>query len=158
MVSILLLPALMAAPVPAQPEGKPVEVVRNTGHFEKNNSGLKGDVSRLVFTDAEAFGKVFAPVPPLMGKGNNKPNPVKPDAFDKNLVVVVITRATAPTTYSDISAKLADGILIVTYTAVSDPPGTATFASPLILSVPKDGIKRVVFATGGKDSAPVEVK
>jgi hypothetical protein len=158
MFTLLLLPTLMAAPVPAVPEGKPVEVVRHIGHFERNNSGLKGDVSWLVFIDAEAFGKVFAPVPPLMGKGNNKPNPVKPDAFDKNLVVAVVTRANAPTMYSDISAKLNEGTLIVTYTAATDPPGTATFASPLILSVPKDGIKRIVFATNGKDSAPIEVK
>jgi len=158
MIVITLVSAMLAAPVPATPEGKPVEFIRHLGHFEKNNSGLKGDVSQLVFGDAEAFGKVFAPVPPLMGKGNNKPNPVKMDAFEKSIVVATITRASAVTTYSDVSTKVADGTLIVTYTATIGPPGTATFASPLILSVPKDGIKRVVFATNGKESAPIEVK
>jgi hypothetical protein len=158
MLDYMLLAVLVAAPVPAQPDGKPVEFVRHTGHFEKNNSGLQGDVSRLVFTDADAFGKVFAPVPPLMGKGANKPNPVKADTFEKSLVVAVVTRANAPTIYSDIAAKVADGVLIVSYKAVTDPPSTAIFASPLIISVPKDGIKKVVFVTNGKEGAPVEVK
>jgi hypothetical protein len=47
------------------------------------------------------------------------------------------------------SVTLQDGVLTVKYTAKQDPPGSATYSSPLILSVPKDGVKTVVFEENG---------
>jgi hypothetical protein len=158
MFAFMLVPTFLAAPVPAMPEGKAVEHVQYTGHFEKNTSGLKGEVSQLVFADADAFGKVFGQTPPLMGKIKNRSNPVKADSFEKGLVVAAITRGNAVVTYSDIGTKLAGNSLFVSYKATFGPVSSATFASPLILGVPKDGIKHVVFVADGKESNPVEVK
>lgn len=155
MLTLLVAVSSIAAPVPAHPAEKTLECAAYSGHFEKNTSGLKGDVSHLVFTDAESFGRVFGSVPPL---GAKKHKWVSADVFEKNVVVAAITRGTSPAIYSDISTTLSGTTLTVRYKSALAAPTTATFASPLILSVPKDEIKTVVFAANGKETAPIEVK
>jgi hypothetical protein len=156
MLSFLLLPALLAAPVPAKPEEKRLEAVTHTGYFEKNTSGLKGDASQLVFTGSEEFGKIFGVLPPPMKAGYYR---YVPDStFDKNLVLAVITRGASTATYSDVSTTISGTTLTVHYKSALGAPSTATFATPLILSVPKEGIKTVVFIGNEKESAKIEVK
>src|SRR4051812_34929331 len=117
MLGLTLTVLALAAPVPAKPDTKPVECVVHSGHFERNTSGLTGETSAMVFTDAEGMGKVLGTVPPLIGKGANKPNPVTADAFEKGLVACVISRGPAVVTYSGISTALAGTTLKVKYTA-----------------------------------------
>ena len=103
-----------------------VEYELNTGYFEKNNSGLKGDASYLAFTDKAAFDAVFG-VGRTMGP---KPNFVEKDAFKKNLVVLaVIKRGNAVTEYKVDQVTAGDGTLYVQYTA-TEKPGAATARSP----------------------------
>jgi len=135
-------------------DDKPLATI-HTGHYEKNKSGLKGDKSFLYFDSLEAFEKVFGTTPPLMG-GGRKPNPVTKETFEKNIVVAVITRADAMTTYSEVSAKDDGGTLKVDYKAETEKPGTATFAAPLILTVPAGKIKKVEFKENGKDAGKAE--
>lgn len=136
-------------------KGEKVEYALHTGHFEKNNAGLKGNQSFLALGTFDAFDKVFG-AGFVMGK---KPNVVQKDAFPKRLVVSVITRGNAITTYTVEKVTLdKDGTLYVAYKAATDPPGTATFASPLIISVPKDKVKKVAFIENGKAAATAEVK
>jgi hypothetical protein len=142
MIAIILSAACLTAPVPAKPEEKKIDCAAYTGHFEKNNSGLKGDASQLVFTDSEAFGKIFGTLPPV---GARKSTPLPVGLFEKNIVMVVITRGTSTATYSDVSTTISGTTLTVHYKAALGAPTTATFSSPLILSVPKEGIKTVVF-------------
>jgi hypothetical protein len=155
MFPIFLAVSILAAPVPAKPEEKNIEYVVHTGHFERNDSGLKGDASQLVFTDADAMAKIFGTVPPLGGK---KQSPVTKDVFGNNLVVAAITRGSSVGTYSDVTTRLSGTTLTVTYKVRLGADSTANFATPLILSVPKDGIKSVVFVVNGKETAKIEVK
>jgi len=112
-------------------KGEKVEYARFPDYFEKNNSGLKGDQSFLVFADKDAFGKVFALRPPLMGQ--NKAVALPSDAFDKKLVFAVISRGNAITTYN-VEKVTADGdTLYVQYKAEMGKANTAKFASPLVL-------------------------
>ena len=156
LVAPLLLVAFSARAAD-EPKGEKVAYTVHTGHFEKNTSPLKGEVSFAAFTDKESFDKVFGTVPPLMkGKKNN---PVAPTAFDKSLAAVVITRGKSITTYAVEKVTLdKDGALYVQYKATAGPPGSANFASPLIVTVPKDGVKKVVFLSGGKTVGTAEVK
>jgi len=140
---------VFALAIPALAEDKPAEITVRTGHFEKNNSGLKGDTSFLILRDLEAFEKVFGTVPPL---GNKKNNPVTKADFEKNAVVAVITRAAAITTYREVTGATQDGKLTLKYKSVTGPAGTANFASPLIVLIPKDGLKEAVFIANGTEA------
>jgi hypothetical protein len=130
-------------------KGEKVEFAVHTGHFQKNDAGLKGDQSFLLLTTPEGFDKVFG-AGFVMGK---KPNVVPKDAFDKHVVAATIKRGNAITTYDVEKVTLdKDGTLYVQYKATAGPPGTATFASPLIVSAPKDKVKKVEFIENGKSA------
>lgn len=150
-----LLPLLaLAAPalLLAADEKKPPEFTAHTGHFEKNTAGLKGDVSLLLLTDEDAFGKVFGTVPPAgLGGGVRKNNPVTKEVFEKNVVAAVIRRGKAITTYTEVSTKTDGETLTVSFKSEAGKEGTATFASPLIVALPKGKITRVVFVENGKE-------
>lgn len=146
-----LLPTLALAL--AQADGAAVPYVHHSGHFEKNNSGLKAEPSFVVATDREAFDKVFG-VAFTMGK---RPNVVPPDAFEKKLVAAVIKRGPAPTTYMVEKVTAAGGTVTVRYKAETGPAGTARFASPLIVSLDRAGVKKVDFVENGKGVGSVEV-
>ena len=136
--------AATAEDKPADPKSDPIR----TGHFEKNNSGLKGERSFLILRDYDAFEKVFGTVPPL-GKRMN--NPVTKADFEKGVVVAVITRGPAVTTYGDVSGASADGQFTLKYKSATGPAGTATFASPLLVVVPKEGLKGAIFVDDGAE-------
>ncbi len=86
-----------------------------------------------------------------------KQNFVPKDAFDKKMVVAVIKRGNAVTEYKVEKVTADDGTLYVKYTAKMGTAGTATFASPLILSVDKDKYTEVVFLENGKKVEKVKV-
>src|SRR5262249_47701211 len=98
MLSLLCLPLfVVAAPATdeAMAKGKKIDFAVHDGHFEKNNSGLKGDSSYLVFNERQAFDKVFG-----LGRVMGKQNFVPKEAFDKKTVVAVIKRGRAITEYT----------------------------------------------------------
>ncbi len=146
--------ALAAGASADEPKGAKVEFLVHSGHFEKNNAGLKDNPSFLALTSAEAFDKVFG-VAFTMGK---KPNVVPKGAFEKSLVVATVKRGNFITKYEVEGATLADGTLTVKYKTTDEAGGTATFASPLIVSVPKAGVKKVEFVENGKKAGTAEVK
>jgi hypothetical protein len=155
-LAVLALPLLTcAAPTPDEDKakGKEVKFEIHDGHFEKNNAGLKGDSNYLVLTDREGFDKVFG-VARVIGKQNFVPK----DAFDKEMVVAVIKRGKAVTEYKVEKVTADDRTLYVQYTAKTGKPGSATFASPLIISVDKDRYKSVVFIENGKKVETVKVE
>ncbi len=126
-------------------------------YFEKNNSGFKGDATYIALTAKDGFDKVFAARPPLMG--GKKTVLLAADAFGKQFVAVVVKRGPAITTYTVEAVTLdKDGTVYVQYKATAGPAGTATFASPLVVSVAKDKAKKVVFIENGKTVGTSDVK
>jgi hypothetical protein len=124
----------------------------HSGYFESNQSGLKGESSYLTFTDPKAFEKVFG-IGVVMGK---KPRLLPKDAFESHLVVAVIKRGKSIWDYKVEKVTEDEGTVYVQYTASPrDGGGSATFASPLILSVPKGKYSSVVFLENGKKAAKV---
>ena len=147
-------PFVLAAPAPDDTaKGKKVEYNVHNGHFEKNDAGLKGDSSYLAFTDREAFDKVFGAAVTM-----RKKNFVPKDAFDKKMVVAVIKRGNALTEYKVEKVTADEGTLYVQYTAKMGAAGTATFATPLIVSLDKDKYKAVVFLENGKKVDKVKLE
>ena len=115
-----------------------VEFTLHSGHFEKNNAGLKGDASFLLIAD-------------------KKPNLVPKGAFEKKLVAAVIHRGNAMWTYDVEKVSTEGETLTVRYKAVEGKAGSAKFASPMILTVDKGKIKKVVFVENGKEVGAAEV-
>jgi hypothetical protein len=137
-------------------KGEKIAYATYPDYFEKNTSGLKGEQSFIGFTTPAAFEKVFALRPPLMG--GQKPVPVPAAAFEKQLVFAVITRGPAITRYTVEKVTRDADTIYVQYTAEMGKPGTATFASPLILSTEKGKATKVVFIQNGKTVGTTEVK
>jgi hypothetical protein len=135
-------------------KGEKVESNVYNGYFESNKSGLKGDSSYLYFADQAAFDKIFLAVPPT---GAKKPVLLPEKAFDKMAVVAVVKRGNAVTEYAVEKVTDDKGTLYVQYKATAGKPGTATFASPLIVSVPKGKYTSVVFIENGKTVDTIKV-
>ena len=134
-------------------KGSKVEFDVHSGHFEKNNAGLKGDESFLAFTDRAGFDKIVG-----VGATMTKQNFVPKDAFDKKMVVAVIHRGNAVWTYM-VEKVTADGdTLYVQYEAKKGPEAANTkYASPLIVSVDKGKYTTVVFLENGKKAGTVKL-
>jgi hypothetical protein len=130
---------------------KKLDAVIYGPYFEKNTSGLKPDKedsSYLVFKDKAAFDKVF-------GSGRvmkQKPKLLDKGDFDKNLVIAVIKRGKQIHQYTVEGVTVDDGKVRIAYKA--DPKGgaggTARFASPLVVAIPKGDYKSVEFVENKK--------
>jgi len=147
---------LVHAPADAddQAKGKDVDYDIHTGYFESNKSGLTGESSYLAFTDQKSFDAVFGVAAVQGGKQRFLPK----DAFDNKMVVAVIKRGKAIYDYKVEKVTDDDGSLEVQYTATpQESGGTATFATPLILSVDKGKYSSVVFIESGKKVGTVKV-
>jgi hypothetical protein len=152
---VVTLPLLvLAAPAPdtEAAKGTPADFDVHSGHFEKTDSGLKGDASYLVFTDREAFDEVFS-VAATMKKQKFVPK----DAFEKKMVVAVIKRGSAPFEYKVDKVTTDDGTLYIEYTTKMGPLSRATFRSPLLVSVAKNKYQSIVFIENGKKAETVKV-
>jgi hypothetical protein len=135
-------------------KGKALEFTHHDrGHFEKNNSGLKGDASFLIFTNRDDFDKIFG-VGVVMG---GKEKLVPKDAFDTKVVAAVIKRGAGITKYEVEKVTNDDGTIYVQYKAeTKEGGGTAKLSSPLIVSLDKGKYKEVVFIENGKKTETVK--
>ena len=136
-------------------ENKAAEVgfQKYDSYFEKNNSGLKGGVAYLVLRNQNEFDKIFGTAATM---GNNS---FLPDgAFDSMLVVATVKRNSSLRKYEVTQTAQENGKLYVRYNTVDEKPSTATFSSPLILTVPKGKYKKIVFVENGKEVKSVNIK
>jgi hypothetical protein len=156
-LAALCLPLFVAAaPAPDtdNPKGEKVAHDVHNGHFVKNTFKPKGDSAYLAFTDRDSFDNVFGIGRVIGGRQNFVPQ----DAFDKKMVVAAIKVGNAITTYKVEDVRADGKTLYVRYTAKAGAANpTATFASPLIVSLNKGGYSSVVFIENGKKTEKVKV-
>ncbi len=137
-----------------EPKGDKVEFDVHNGHFVSNKYEMKGDSAYLAIADRDNFDKIFG-----IGRVIGKQNFVPKDAFEKKIVVATIKKGAALTEYK-VEKVTADGeTLYIQYTSETkgSATGTAQFASPMIVSVDKGRIKKVIFIENGKKAETVEV-
>lgn len=154
--AVPLLFVTLTAQAADEAKGEKVEFTTYADYFEKNDSGLKGDSSYLVFVNKEGFNKVFSLRPPLMGGA--KPVAPPDNTFEKKLVIAAIKRGNAITTYNVEKVTVDGDTLFIQYKATAGNASTATFASPLIATANKGKVKKVVFIENEKTVGTVEVK
>jgi hypothetical protein len=155
--ALLAAPVLLAAAALApadDPKGEPVKYEAYTDHFVKNDAGLKGDESFLLIGTRAGFDKVFGAGVVMGGKQKFVPK----DAFDTKVAAAVVRRGDAPWKYEVQGVTADGGTVTIRYTAKKGEAGSAKFASPLIVTVPKAGVKKAVFVENGKEVGTAELK
>jgi hypothetical protein len=146
---LLLLPALGLAA-----EEKVEYTLHIPGYFESNKSGLKGPASYLLFTKKKGFDDVFKSVFVPGGKAKLLPK----DAFDTKIVLATIKRGSESFSYKVEKVTAKNGVLELRYTATGKGGGgSATFASPLIVAVPRGKWTAVEFIENGKKVATIKM-
>ena len=154
LVALCLPPLLAAAPDREEAaKGKKVKYERYNGYFEKNSSGLTGGSSYLVFTNRDAFDKVFG-VARVIGKQKFLPK----DALEKQMVVTVIKRGSTLWKYNVEKVTEDDDTLYIQYEATGEESKTAKYKSPLIVAVDKGKYKKVIFIENGKKVSTLDIE
>jgi hypothetical protein len=155
LLGVVLTGTVQAAPVPAPaPEtSKKLEFEMHNGYFVSNRSDIKDPETYLVITTPEQFTKCFGSGA-VMGKRNNL---LPAGAFDSKVVLVTVKKGNQIWTYKVDKVVVKDGVVNIQYEAAPGAAGTAMYASPMIVSVPKGAYKTVVFVENGKEVKKVEV-
>lgn len=131
---------------PNKPTGKPIAHEVHDGYFVSNKFERDKPASFVAIQDRKRFDTIFG-VAFVMG---DKSNRLKPDAFKSKMVISAIKRGRAVATYNVTSVTVHKGTLYLRYEAKTGVPGSATFACPLIVSVPKGPYSAVVFLENDK--------
>jgi inhibitor of cysteine peptidase len=115
-------------------------------YFVKNTFEPNAPQSFAVIRTMEQFNAVFG-----VGMVMGGPRPqIKAETFESRIVVVTVKRG--PMCSYKVESVTAKGAgLQVRYEAKVEPPGSATFAVPLILAVPKGNSASVTFVENGKE-------
>jgi hypothetical protein len=146
-----------ASPLVAQPTAKAAAANLTfdtySGYFVSNKFEPKAAESFVVITDQGQFNKVFG-VAFVMG---DKSHRLPKDAFKSLMVVAAIKRGSAVVEYKVEGVSVKDGVVELKYTTTSTKSDTATFACPLIVSIPKDKYTAIQFVENGKPVKKVEM-
>lgn len=145
---------LLASPSLAEQKAEKVPYEVHTGYFVSNKSGLDEKASYLAVTDEATFDKLFGKAA-VQGR---KQNFLPPKAFDTKFVVAVVNRGNEVWQYDVRSVSAKGGTLTVDYKATARDGGSATFASPLIVSVDKGKYTSVEFVENGTKAGTAPIK
>ncbi len=124
-----------------------------SGYFVSSKFEPDAAESFLVITDQAKFDHVFG-VAFVMG---DKSHRLPKDAFKANVVLAAIKRGNAFWEYKVEGVTVEQGVVQLRTAAASKATPDTEFACPLIVSVPKDDYKAVVFVENGKRVKKLEV-
>lgn len=117
-----------------------------SGYFVSNKFEPKAAESFVVLTSQEQFDKVFG-VAMVMG---DKSHRLAKNAFASNLVLAAIKRGDRVWEFKVEGVTVKKDVVEVRYTPTSKKSDSATFACPMILSIPAGNYKAVEFVENGK--------
>jgi hypothetical protein len=125
-----------------------------SGYFVSNQFEPNAPESFVVISDQEQFDRIFG-VAMVMG---DKSHRLAKDAFKSNIFLTAIKRGAAFWGFQvqDVSEK--DGVVEFRYTTTMSKSDTATFACPVIVSIPKGKYTAVHFVENGKAVKTIEVR
>lgn len=124
-----------------------------SGYFVSNKFEPNAAESFVVLTDQSHFDNVFG-VAFVMGDTAHR---LPKDAFKSLMVVAAIKRGKAVVEYQVERVTEADGVVELKYTTIAKKSGTATFACPLIVSVPKGAYQAIEFVENQKPVKKIEI-
>jgi len=125
-----------------------------SGYFVSNKFEPDAAESFLVITDQGQFGRVFG-VAMVMG---DKSHRLSKDAFKSQIVLAAIKRGKAFWEFKIEAVAEAAGVVELRYTTTEKKSDSATFACPLIVSIPKGRYVGVRFVENGKMMKKIEIR
>jgi hypothetical protein len=125
-----------------------------SGYFVSNKFEPEAAQSFLVIADQERFDKVFG-VAMVMG---DKSHRLPKDAFKSNIILAAIKRGKAYWTFKVESVAETETLFEVRYSTTAKTSDSATFACPLILSIPRGKYAAVRFIENGSPVKTVNLK
>lgn len=164
-LGVLLLSATIAGLSPAPslvlfaddaPPATESKLVFDTysGYFVSNQFEPDNAASFVVIDNKPQFNKVFGAAFVMGDKAHRLPK----DAFQSNLVLAAIKRGKAVWEYKVEGAGETKGVVELRYTTTEKKSDSATFACPLIVSIPKGQYTAVQFVENGKPRKKIVLK
>ena len=135
---------------------EPVKLTFDTygGYFVSNKFEPDAAETFVVINDQEQFDKVFGVAFVMRDTSHRLPK----DAFKTLLVVTAIKRGNASVEYKVDGVTEEKGVVEVRYTTTETKSQTASFASPLIVSIPKGDYKAIQFVENKKPVKKIEIE
>jgi len=137
----------------AAAEGTKLPFDTYSGYFVSNKFEPDAATSFVVITDQAKFDQVLGVAMVMRDKSHRLPK----DAFKSNLVLTAIKRGNALWEYKVEGVTVEQGVVQLRYAVTSRATPETTFACPLIVSIPRDDYKAVVFIEDGKRVKTVKV-
>ena len=137
------------------PGAEPAKLTFDTysGYFVSNKFEPNAAASFVVINDQKQFDKVFGVAFVMRDKSHRLPK----DAFKSNMVVAAIKRGAALWKFKMEGVSVKDGVVEIKYTTTSTKSDTATFACPLIVSIPKGKYTAMQFVENKRAVKKIEV-
>jgi acylphosphatase len=124
-----------------------------SGYFVSNQFEPDAAESFLVLDNQEQFDKVFGVAAVMQDKSHR----LAKDAFKSGVVLAAIKRGQAVWEFKVEGVAAENGVVSLRYTSTAQKSDTATFASPLIVSIPKGSYTAVRFVENQKPVKTVEI-
>jgi hypothetical protein len=126
-----VFPPSTLPPPAVDPTNLPFETY--SGYFVSNQFEPNAAESFVVISDQEQFDKVFGVAMVMRDKSHRLPK----ELFKENLILAAIKRGKAVWEFKVENVPVSNGVAELRYTATSKASDSATFASPLIVSIPR---------------------
>jgi hypothetical protein len=120
--------------------------------FVKNNAGLTNAATYLVVQDQKEFDRIFGHAAVMWQKHKSPP----PD-FSKDVVALAVHHGHRYTRYKVQAVEFANQVATVRYTLTVRPTPNTTYACPMILTLPRAGLRAVAFIENGQTVATVKL-
>jgi hypothetical protein len=125
-----------------------------SGYFVSNQFEPDAAESFVVLSDEKQFDRVFG-VAMVMG---DKFHRLPPDIFKEKVVLAAIKRGKAVWEFKVEDVAADHGVVQLRYTATAKASASATFACPLMVSIPRAKYAAVQFCENGKTVKTVELE
>lgn len=122
-----------------------------SGYFVSNKFEPDAAESFVVISDQERFDEVFGVAMVMDDKSHRLPE----DAFKSNIVLAAIKRGGEVWEFKVEGVTIKDNVVELRYTTTSSKSDSATFSSPLIVSIPNGKYNAVQFIENGKAVKPL---
>jgi hypothetical protein len=143
---LLVLAMIASVAVAANADSGSFAVETYSGYFVSNKFEPDAAASFVVINNQARFDEVFGTAYVMHDKSHR----LAADTFKSKIVAAVIHRGNATWEFKVDGATVKDGVAQLRYTASATNRDTASFACPLIVSLPAGDYHAVQFVENGK--------
>ena len=146
MKQLTVIPLVLLAGLASAAEPVKLKVETYSGYFVSNKFEPKATTSFLTAHTQKEFDQVFGAAFVMRDKSHR----LAADAFKSQLVLAAIRRGMAICTYQVTSVTEKDGVVQLRYKTTTKKSDSASFACPLIVSIPQGKYRAIEFHENDK--------